>query len=124
MPMPAAIPLRRTDLATPHSRAGVGRIAFPAFLLLNATLFMRPAEIVPDLNGLPIYEVIILGCLLATAPEIVKRLQQRSLADNPITVCVLGMLVAVVASRLFQGDLARAHYYGEEFLKIVLYYLL
>jgi O-antigen ligase len=103
------------------------RVTHPAwllFLLLNATLFMRPAEIVPQFEGLPIYEVIIVVCLLLSFTEVVQQLRLQALAGNPITVCVLGMLPAIMLSHLAHSDRARASYYGQEFVKVILYYLL
>lgn len=97
------------------------------FLLVNATLFIRPAEIVPELLGLPIYEVLILSCLVATHASVFDHLKTRSILSNPITVCVLGLLVAVVVSHLVQlssDSIWYARHTGLEFLKMVLYYLL
>jgi len=35
---------------------------------VTGVLFLRPAEIVADLENLPIYEVLIALCVLASAP--------------------------------------------------------
>ena len=103
---------------------GGSAIAWGLFLLVNASLFMRPAEIVPSLEGLPIYEVLILACLAASLPGVLRQFRLSSLEVNPITLCVLGLLAAIVLSHLWQGDTWYARERGVEFLKVIIYYLL
>src|SRR5438270_5770668 len=86
---PAAAP------AAPRPRHALG---FALFLLLNAALFLRPAEIVPALYGLEIYLVVILACLAASFPVVLDQLRPAELERRPITVCVLGLFLAVVLS--------------------------
>jgi hypothetical protein len=100
------------------------RFAFALFLLLNAVLFIRPAEVVPQLEGLPIYNVVVLICLIASIPEVLAGAQPHILARSPITLCVLGMMPAIILSRASHGDLAGASYYSQEFAKVVVYYVL
>lgn len=99
-------------------------MAFVLFILLNATLFVRPAEIVPALLGLPIYNILISTCLVVSLPAILTQLTGRSLAERPITACVVGLLAAVVLSHLSHFSLGEARTAGEQFVKVVLYYLL
>jgi O-antigen ligase len=94
------------------------------FLLVTATLFIRPGEIVPDFRGWPIYECLILACLAVSLPGVLKQLSARSLSENPITACVVGLLAAVVLSHLVHFRTWEARELGKEFLKIVIYYLL
>jgi hypothetical protein len=97
---------------------------FYLFILLNAVLFVRPAEIVPEWEGAPIYEVVILACLAVSAAPLLQQLTTRSLATRPVSVCVLGLLAAVVLSHLANANLYEARLSGAAFGKIVLYYLL
>jgi hypothetical protein len=99
-------------------------MSFVLFLLVNATLFIRPAEIVPALLGVKIYEALILTCIVAAAPEILAYLTRRSLDAQPVTLCVLGLLLAVPLSHISQLDGAKAWENGFEFLKVVIYYVL
>jgi O-antigen ligase len=94
------------------------------FILLNAVLFIRPAEIVPDLLGLPIYEWVILACLATSIFGILRQLRLESLASQPIVVCVLGLLAAAVISFLAQSSLWGIHTEAWDFFKVVLYFLL
>lgn len=99
-------------------------MAWALFILLNATLFLRPAELLPQLEGWPIYNVLILGCIAASLPSMSAQLRPRMLARRPITVCVVGLLAAVLLSRLSHLEFYEARQTGLEFLKVVLYFLL
>src|SRR5689334_11470998 len=82
------VPPARPGIApatVPQSNAG-----WVLFLLLNAVLILRPADIVPELEGLPIYNVVILSCLVASLPAVLYQLRPGVLAQRPITVCVFG----------------------------------
>jgi O-antigen ligase len=119
---PAAAAAAAADADSGSSPAS--RPAFALFLLLNATMFIRPAELVPQWAGLPIYEVIILLCLVLSLPLILEKLRPASLARNPITLFVLAMLPAIVLSLLIQGDTWEVRERAIEFTKTILYYLL
>src|SRR5207245_7058108 len=99
-------------------------LGFVLFLLVNSVLFIRPAEIVPSLEELPVYEILIVACLLSSLPVVVGQLNGRSLRANPVTVCALGMLVAVVLSQLTNFSFYGARTVGVEFAKVLVYYLL
>lgn len=107
------------DLDQPRCTLG-----FYLFILLNAVLFVRPAEIIPAVTGWPIYEVVILACLVASLPAVIEQLAWRSLVLNPITVCVIGLLLAVFLSHASHRDFWSARFGSIMFLKIVIYYLL
>lgn len=99
-------------------------MGYPLFLLVTAIIFIRPTEIFADLQGVQLYFYTILICLLASVPDILKELEGRRLARNPITVCVLGVWVGAVLSQIAQGSIYDARVYGFEFLKVISYYLL
>jgi O-antigen ligase len=99
-------------------------VDFFLFCLLNAVLFLRPAELVPSLMGLPIYECVILMSMAASFPHMLKRLQPANLLANPVNLCVLGIVIAVPLSHLRHMDFYSARYSFLEFGKTGLYYLL
>ena len=99
-------------------------VGFLLFLLVNATLFVRPAEIIPGLVGWNIYEFLILACLAASFPAVLHQFTARSLEDRPVTVCVLGLSLAMILSHLAQMDVGNAAVHGVDFFKVVLYYML
>jgi O-antigen ligase len=97
---------------------------FGLFLFLTAILFIRPAEIVPDLDGWPIYEAAIVLCLAASLPAVLRQLTWRSLKSAPAKLCVIGILPAILLSHLRHGDTYYARMDGLGFLKILVYFLL
>ena len=105
--------------ATEPQKAG-----FVLFLLVNAILFIRPAEIIPALEALPLYEGCIIGALLFSLPAVLAQLSPESLARAPVTCCVIGYFVAIILSNVAHGDLFMARLTATNFAKVVLYYLL
>ena len=75
-------------------------MGFVLFILVNATLFLRPGEIVPELLGLPIYEFLIVSCFFLSFSDIFKYFLSGPLGSKPITFCVFGLLAAIVVSKL------------------------
>jgi O-antigen ligase len=94
------------------------------FILVNAALFIRPAEVFPGLGDVQIYMALILACTAASLVALGRQLTPAALANQPITLCVLGLLPAVVLSHLVHGALWEARNAAVEFGKLVLYYLL
>lgn len=99
-------------------------MGFALLLLLNAILFIRPMEFIPLLYALPLYEITLAACLIFGFPAILEQLSTRSLADRPITVCVLGLLIVIPTSNLTHGQFVKAFDSLDGFFKVVLYYLL
>jgi O-antigen ligase len=99
-------------------------VGFFVFILVNAALFIRPSEIVPDFETIPIYNILISSCLLICFPAVLRELTLRCLVDTPIIMCVMGMQAAVLLSHISHFDLSYARSFGIEFFKIVLYCLL
>jgi hypothetical protein len=99
-------------------------LGFLLFILVNAVLFVRPAEIYPELVDLPIYEVVILCCLVVSLPSLAAQWKGQFLLEQPVTVCVLGLLPAILLSHLSHGNLYSARWGAYGFAKVVVYYLL
>ncbi|MBI1829870.1 MAG: O-antigen ligase family protein [Planctomycetes bacterium] len=99
-------------------------MAYFLFVLVNAALFIRPAEIVPALLGWEIYFYLILACSAAAAPDVLKHLTEESLDKKPITLCVFALLPAILLPATLAGDLAEGWRTGFHFAKIIVYYLL
>ena len=108
-------------LEPPVPRCGLG---FALFLLVTTVLFIRPAELLPALKDTPIYEPLVVACLLASFPAVLRQLRWGALSRQPVMLCVLGLLPAVVLSQLANGQIWRAQNGGTEFLKVLLYFLL
>ena len=99
-------------------------MGFALFVLLNLVQILMPSAFVRDLEAVPIYLFVLLGCLVASYPGVLAQLHPASLAGRPISVCVLGLLVAVELSFLSHAHFLYARTLGPEFAKLVLYYLL
>jgi hypothetical protein len=99
-------------------------MSFFLFLLVNATLFIRPAEVVPAVHGWKIYEALILACFAAALPEILAHFTRRPPGSEPVTLCVFGLLLAVPLSHLGSANAEKAWETGFEFFKVVVYYVL
>lgn len=115
---PAGIP---EGSPRPHPTDG---LAFALFVLVNATLFIRPTEIIPAVQGWHVYEVLILLCAATSLPALLAQLNGRMLTARPVTLCVLGLLTAVVAPHLLRLHPGMALEAGKQFSKVVVYYLL
>jgi hypothetical protein len=114
----AAVAGERRDLtAAPSAGAGFG-------LFVTGTLFVRPSEIVPALSTIPVYELLIVLCVAVSGRQLLSQLRWQSLTTRPITLCALGMLVAIVLSNLMQFSLYEVKEGGSAFVKVLLYYLL
>lgn len=99
-------------------------MAFFLFIFVTGTLFIRPAEMIPDLIGVSVYEYSILTCLLLAVPEIIKFVTSARPDRQPVTLCVLGVFLAAVISQIAISkfdDAGEAAFYV---FKILVYYVL
>jgi putative inorganic carbon (HCO3(-)) transporter len=99
-------------------------VAYFLFILVTATLFIRPSEVIPALAEVPLYYLTIVPCILVALPSLVGQLAGRSLFRQPITVCVLGMVAATALSHISRFNVYYLTVVMQEFPKVVLYYLL
>src|SRR5687767_7736029 len=67
------------ELAAVPPKAAGSTLGFVLFLLVNAVLFIRPAEVFPSLQALPIYEVLILGALVTSLPVVIRQMMPANL---------------------------------------------
>lgn len=128
-PLPAPPPARPAP-------SGPGQvIGFALFILVNAILFIRPEDLSYEteemLRSLPfnLYEFFIIVCLACSVPYVLRQLKKDQLRQSPITVCVLGLLAAVVLSQMFCPFFSFPFFWGVrnrgfKFFKIVVYYML
>ena len=124
---PTNVPTRRaTDASTLPivDEPAPPKLGFVLFLMVNAVLFIRPAEIFPSLQEWPIYEVLMIGALVASFPAIVRQFFPSSLLSRPQTACVIGILFAIFLSQIVRGQIFYAREGATEFLKVLLFFLL
>ena len=111
--------LRRTGIMRDKSLA---KLAFALFLLTTATLFLRPAELFIWLADTPIYEVLILSTLALTFQSALGHFREFMLARQPITLCVMGVFLAIGISHLQYIYVGGAIDSGTLFLKTLIYF--
>lgn len=99
-------------------------MAYFLFILVNASLFVRPAEVIPSMQGWEIYFYVIVACLIAGASDILRTLTNQPLDQQPVTLCVFGILAAGILSPIFAGNPAEGWHAGNYFGRMVAYYLL
>ncbi len=96
------------------------------FILLNATLFIRPHELFPELGlgVMPIYNVIMIGCLTVSASAVFGQFKSETLRNNPVNVYILCFLASAAVSHLSHFRIAEALTGTTDLSKILLYYFL
>lgn len=98
-------------------------VAYLLFLAANALLFMRPQEVIPALGDLQLYLPCIVGALVFGFQDLVNQLRWRTIVQQPVNFCVLGMLVAITLSRVTTSNFFELDIVLTNMAKVVLYYL-
>jgi hypothetical protein len=112
---------------TGHSLTSTGpaTVGYVLFLLANAALFVRPAELLPALGDLQIYLALIAAAMLCNLYGLQNQMRPRTLIQQPINLCVLGVVAAVPVSHLLSTLYLGGAYHGfVTMAKIAVYYLL
>jgi len=99
-------------------------MGFALFVLATATMFLRPAELLPALAGIPLYELLMVGSCAAGSRGLLERARWRHLVREPVTLCVLAVLACCVVSHLARSYLHGAMESAVQFSKTAAYYLL
>lgn len=101
-------------------RPATSQLAFAMLLGCCATMIVRPAEIVPELAGLPIYDFFISSSLLLGFQSLQKRLAWKNLKQEPATICLIGVLISIIASHLSRFYIGGAVGGAKDFFKVML----
>ncbi|MDB4743430.1 hypothetical protein OAF98_03000 [Planctomicrobium sp.] len=94
------------------------------FLLANAMLFIRPSELFPALGNLQVYLAFIVCSIVFSIQAIHNQLCWKTLIQQPVNFCVLGITLSVLVSRLSTGNFDGIDTGFITMVKILLYYLL
>ncbi len=100
----------------------IATLTFLLFQLTTATLFLRPAELFAWLEGVPLYEVLILSTFALAVLSMEPHFHKRAMYRQPITLCVVGLFGAVILSHLTHFYLGGARDAAIEYAKTLLYY--
>jgi O-antigen ligase len=75
-------------------------MAFLLLILATALVFNRPGDWIPSLEGLPLFQVVILSSLAIGLSQCMSHLRLATAARTPITICVAALLGVTAASNL------------------------
>ena len=73
------------------------------FVLVTATLFVRPAEIFPAVYAWPIYEYLILACLAVSLPGVLKQFSIISPVTDTAGAATLQLFPAIIPFGPYQN---------------------
>ncbi len=99
-------------------------MAYFLFLLANAALFVRPAELFPALGNIQIYLYLIIAAIVAGIGGIWNQCRVDTLLQQPINLCMLGLTASIATSHLTNGAVALAAEGVFNMVKVLLYFLL
>lgn len=87
-------------------------------------LFIRPAELIPSLEGVQFYLVFILGSLVCSLQAIHHQLSWKAMRQQPVNLCVVGVTLCIIVSRLTTGNISGIDAGFIAMVKVLIYYLL
>lgn len=96
----------------------------PTFLLvlLTAIYLLRPSDWIPGASSIPFFQLAIIPCLAISLDKLSAKLQAPSLRENPVTRCVLGLLLVAFCSQVINAPGEIATTFG--FSKACVFYML
>ncbi len=97
---------------------------FFLFVIVTGVMLVRPGDFGPGLGTVPLYMVAIVCCMLVSWNRLVSRLSSNAFREDPTAIMVTGIFLVSLISNLAHGDLETALFFGTEFGKVVLFYLL
>ena len=99
-------------------------MAYFLFLLANAALFVRPAELFPALGNIQVYSYLIIAAIVAGIGGIWNQIRFDTLIQQPINLCMLGLTASVATSHLTNGAISLAAEGVINMVKVLLYFLM
>lgn len=107
-------------MSAPWNRPAASQLAFGLLLGVCTVMILRPAELFPVLDVVPIYEVLIVGALVCGHRDLQRHFRWANLQQQPAMMCVIGVLIAIVVSHLQRVYLHGAMEGAIDFLKVLL----
>ncbi len=99
-------------------------MAYLLFLFANAALYVRPSELFPALGNVQIYLYFIVAALLVGIRQLHNQVRIRTILQQPINLCVIGVTITTATSHLSTGYVGGAIDSIREMGKVCIYYLL
>lgn len=97
--------------------------AYVLFLLANAMLFIRPSELYPALGNIQAYLFFIVGAMVFSIQGIHDQLHWKTLLQQPVNLCAVGVTCCVAISRIVTGTFEDMDVECVTMLKVLMYYL-
>jgi O-antigen ligase len=100
-------------------------VAGVSFVLLLAAIgidLVHPFDLVPGFEELPVYQALIIGCLLLSLPQIVAQLRFNALRANAVSCLVLVLVAMAAVSHLAHGKVYDARQSAAAVGKVALLY--
>jgi O-antigen ligase len=94
------------------------------FLLVTGILFVRPTDVVPALESLPLYQVAIVSCIIVSWNKIVGQFSKAKFASRPVTAFMVGLLLVSVFSNVAHGNFAEVATFTPAYAKLLMYLIL
>lgn len=98
-------------------------MAYILFLMANAALFLRPAELFPAFGDVPLYLYLIVATVVCAIRPIHNQLRLATLVQQPVNMCVVLVTIAVGVSHLSLGQFGMAVKSWNAMVKVMLYYM-
>lgn len=97
---------------------------YVAFLVVNAVIFLRPAEIVPELGQVPFYYFAMLACFACSIVPLLNLTFSSPLKWHPTVIFSFAMFFLSAVSLAINRDLGNAFDEQFEFVKVIAYFVL
>jgi O-antigen ligase len=112
----------RADVHQAPPRAS--QVAYLLFLFVTLNVILRPSELLSVVEGLSIYETLVIGTLLCTLSLVRDQVLARTMYVRPMSACTIGILVAVPISHLSHAWPSAAIESTMLFVKTVMYFMI
>ena len=97
---------------------------FALFLVVTTILFIRPTDFVPGIEAIPLYQLAIIPCIIASWPKLVAQLNAGAMRERPAFVFGLGILAVSTLSSIIHLRFEYATDFLFEFPKTLIFFLL
>lgn len=83
-------------------------ISYLLFLFAQASLISRPSDVFSTLQGVQLYLPLIAGAMFCSIPRIHYQVSPRMLVQQPVNLCMIGLILAAGISHMQYGRVGLA----------------
>ncbi len=87
-------------------------------------LFIRPGELMPALGDIQIYLAFICGAMLFSIYDLHNQVKWKTMLQQPVNLCVIGVTSMVLISRVSTGNLSGTGDSMTMMIKVLMYFLM